>query len=442
MSKKNKERTADAACRNAITLDKCINQINLAVVKLNRLERAGDDLRVRRISTSIANGLENGLKRVVSDEQRRSLVGTFGSAVLRLHEAVGAKEERWILSHVKSRGYTQPLTHDAKYKGHWDGVRGSWDDPKFDKAKGLARLKNRMPPIDPYLHTIDSERYVKTSLIALTEEIEIVHGLESSVALKRIPALLKESSCFYCRFNSLFGNDAVQATIVYLVALEEIVYQCGRIDVMSCGLPCYRVLGGLYYEEIFWFAMPDLPPQDDHKALASFVDDCEEEVRKRTKELCKAELWLYVPWVCSLATCLESVISKAMEIDRSNLVRMYKLMAWTFGQLAMALRKEDPYKFRPHWLTLPIDSYSNYSLGETLDTMQRTTRYAVHTNWDRAITVIPRKFRQCTYEFCLSMNFEVCMIPQLIEEYARMLEQFEARARSLSEDIHATVRRP
>lgn len=94
MSKRNKERAADAACRNGITLDKCINQINLAVDKLNRLERAGSDLRVRRISTSIANGLENGLKRVVSDEQRRSLVGTFGSAVLRLHEAVGRMDSQ------------------------------------------------------------------------------------------------------------------------------------------------------------------------------------------------------------------------------------------------------------------------------------------------------------------------------------------------------------
>lgn len=441
MSKRHTKQTAGAVRKRDITFNKCISQINLAIVKLNRLEQAGDDLRLRRVATSIAGGLERGLALAETNEECRSLLEAFGGAVLRLHEAVGTNEEGSLLSYSKNKGYTMPITHQAEYRGRWDGVRGSWEDPKFEKAKGLARLKNRTPPIDIYLHTIDTARYAKTTLVALIEEIGSVSELDPSEAIDRIPALLKEGTVAYCKFNSSFGDPSLQFAVVYLHSLEKIIDVCGRLGARNCGLGSYKVIGGMFFDEIFWFVTPDLPLKDESEALAAFVGDCEAEVRKRTKELCNAELWLYVPWVYSLAKNLEWVVAKAIEIDKSYAGRMYRLMAWTFRQLAVALRKEDPYMFRPHWLTLPIVSYSDYSLGETLDSMRRVTRYAVHTNWDRAIDVIPKKFRQCTYDFCLGMNFEECMIPRLADEYDKTLEEFETRVRSLSENVHAPVER-
>lgn len=439
MSKRNKVQTTGAVCKEGVapTVGGAVDAINEAAKELGDLPRSRDYGRIVGIVQRVADSMEVGLGKLCAATGGERLADAFVHAVGLLHKAVCRRDGEQLKMSMREVGFHIPFTQRLDGRGEWDLNSGSWEDPKFRRLRGFAAIEGREPPRRDRSREVCARRCAKAWLSAMMDETEALSRMSRRRSVYALPRILREATVGYEKFRdySQFAvADAVAApqfVLAYLRTLESIINVVMSLGSRGLDEPSRSFSATVYFDDLFWFVMPELPAADNPLGGSDFTDECVGELTWKTKGFASLAPDLFVSWSYQAVCCLETCIRESLKMSSSRTDDLLFALSDVLEGLRDALERNDAEDYRPRRQTIPSELCDPVSAEEASSYLRRVTHCALRVKDEKLIRSMPTGLRECMWMFACAANSDDADMEALVRSLDGSLNQMVVRVSRL-----------
>lgn len=395
--------------------------------KLEEMAQTKDCVQLLRVVAAMGRHYDRARELAQGKEDVSAVSSAYVQTLAKLHDAVFERERTSLHFLSRNQEICPPLTQRLDRRIAWDGVKISWESPAYERARGFARIRGRMPPMFQSDGSVNVERYAKFGLLAMVEATDDLAEMDARRACDSLSGFVNELTRCYEKFRTGACDVRPQIALVYLRGVSRAMDVCSKADT---GYPAMMGLKGfisLNYSEMFWFRMPELPPNGNRESAAAFFAACESEIEEWMGRLCTASARLFFLWLREAVLCVESCIAYAVWEDASVEPRAAEVLARVIGRLRQRLDDTELVDTPIGRLTMSVGDSSDYTLSDTIDGLRRIGKNALRGRRGTVTQTLARRLRESTLSFCYALNFEFAQRWTLLIEYLTCLEALQVR---------------
>ncbi|MCQ2300854.1 MAG: hypothetical protein MJZ81_12120 [Bacteroidales bacterium] len=165
-----------------------------------------------KLAKAVAGELAGRLAGTVSGEERRKHFDAFADGIRRIHDDVCRRDLKMLKDSLNAVDFYRPITQRRFSREAWDLRPDTWDDPRFEFAVGLDRVRSRHTSRRLGASPFPLLRKAREWLAAMDEEVPRLRRLPLREAGARLPDVLK--SCVSAFVAAVHDQNADMDSIV------------------------------------------------------------------------------------------------------------------------------------------------------------------------------------------------------------------------------------
>ena len=303
----------------------------------------------------------------------------------------------------------------------WDLRPDTWDDPRFEFAVGLDRVRSWHASRRLGASPFPLLRKAREWLAAMDEESSRLRRLPLREAGTRLPDVLKTSSYGYCLIRDPDKFDVRDR----MAAPQVVSVRCGT---ELHGLPQLGFDAASRYDEVFWLVIPELPSRNNAFGGCDHASACLLEFSKRVRSLDAAPADLFACWAGQMTCCIVDCLDASAERFGFVAEELEDTLVDVMEAVRDGLEKYAPQQYRPRRPILPefLGCFQGWQDG--VADMRQVSYRAVHGQRKDGLRSLARGFKSCVSAFVAAAHDENADVDTLVSTCVSTLISLIQRA--------------